>query len=207
MSDKRYLTATATLVLICIAAAAVLRGLVSPTREETCPNFELLQDPSLLGLQTAGVSVNGFRNQASLDGLLVSPPLADLAFTIRRTYGLPAWLFRPTTAIPGPKEPAHTEPRVITVDGRQIPVRFAYAMHRIRQRFAAFTFAYDGEPTLSPFWTRVLESPIAVVTGPRPITYIGVAGEEDPLDMPEMEERAIEFLTSAWRVYESVCHP
>ena len=207
MNDPRRAAAIATLLMMCLAGAGTIRGLVTPPRDETCPDFEQLQDPELLGLDTSGIQVNGFPNQASLDGLLVSPPLADLAFTIRRTYGLPAWLFRPTTAIPGPKEPDRTETRVITVNGRPIPVQFTYAMHRVRQRFAAFTFAYDGEPTLSPFWTRVFASPIAALRGPRPITYIGVAGDEDPMDMPEMEARATEFLEAAWQMYERVCHP
>ena len=207
MTPKQRSAAIATLLATCLAGAGTLRGLDAPLYEETCPDFERLQDASLLGLETNRVTVNGHWTQASLDGMLVSPPHAELAFTIRRTYGLPDWLFRPTKAIPGPKEPDLTETRVITVGNRQVPVRFTYAMHRTRQRFAAFTFAYNGEPTLSPFWTRVRTAPMAALWGPRPITYIGIAGDEVPLDMPALEERAIEFLTAAWSMYESVCHP
>jgi hypothetical protein len=208
VNSKRKQTAIAALALTCLAAAGMIRGMVAPVRNETCAQYELLTDVTRLGLPTSQVSISGFPRQKNLDGALLSPPpLSNLWFTIRRTYGLPAWLFRPTHAIPGPKEPDDSQIRTLLIDGQEVPVKFSYAKHRIRQRFAAYTFGYDGEPVLSPFWARLLGSPLAAFVGPRPITYIGIAGDEDPIDMPALEAEATRFIEAAWRLYREACRP
>ena len=208
MKDERRRAALVTLVLMCLAAAGILRGASGPIRNETCANYEDLTNPDLLDVETSRVKIDGFPRQRRMDGLVVSArPLPHLAFTIRRTYGLPAWLFRPTLAIPGPKEPDHTETRTIQVDGKPVDVRMTYARHRIRQRFAVYTFGFKGASTLSPFWRRVIESPIAAFAGPSPITFIGIAGDADSINIPKLESQALEFMTAAWRLYEDACNP
>lgn len=166
----------------------------------------MLFDAEALGVQTAGLSITGGLLRRTMNGYLVSPesPVA-LAFTIRRTFYLPNWLIRPTTAIPGPKEPDVFETRTLDVDGTTVHARFAYAMYRQHARFAVYTLAYAGESSLSGFWLRLSEAPIAAFQGIRPITYIGVATDVSRIILPEQERRAIEFLELAWRHYERAC--
>lgn len=205
---ERQRAAIATLALICLAAAGMARVLHGSVRDETCTDYELLTDPARLDIETSHVQLSGFPRQRSMNGLVVSPPpLPSLGFTIRRTYGLPTWMFRPTIAIPGPKEPDDTETRTIEVDGQPLDVRFAYARHRFRERLAVYTFAYEGETTLSPFWLRVVEAPRAALFGARPMTFIGIAGDADTIDIPELEAQAIDFVTAAWRLYKETCNP
>jgi hypothetical protein len=194
------------LLLLCIAGAAIVGVSAQPRIYETCANPQALFDPELLGVQTAGVNVSGTRLQRSMNGYLISEdsPL-PLAFTIRRTFHLPNWLIRPTTAIPGPREPDVFETRTLDIDGKAVHLRIAYAMHRGHERFAVYTLAYEGESSLSGFWLRLVESPIAVLDGIRPITYIGVAADASRIIIPEQERRAVEFLETAWRHYERAC--
>ena len=194
------------LLLLCIAGAAIVGVSAQPRIYETCANPQALFDPELLGVQTAGVNVSGTRLQRSMNGYLISEdsPL-PLAFTIRRTFHLPNWLIRPTTAIPGPREPDVFETRTLDVDGTTVHARFAYAMYRQHARFAVYTLAYAGQSSLSGFWLRLSEAPFAAFQGIRPITYIGVATDVSRIILPEQERRAIEFLELAWRHYERAC--
>ena len=57
MSAKRTQTAIAALAVTCIAAAGMIRGIVKPVRNETCPQYELLTDATRLGLPTSQVSI------------------------------------------------------------------------------------------------------------------------------------------------------
>jgi hypothetical protein len=205
---KRTRAAALTTALLAAAAIGVVRLTLSPHLLETCADRQALFDPDQLGMETAGIAITGGPRHRAMDGYLVSSRAGGaLAFTIRRTFQLPNWLIRPTTAIPGPKEPDRFETRELDVDGTTIQARFAYAMHRGGERFAVYTLAYDGEATLSAFWLRVFEAPLAVVHGIRPITYIGVASASNRVLLAEQERRAIEFIETAWRHYQRSCRP
>jgi hypothetical protein len=196
-----------TLVLLCAAGAGVVRLSIRPHTDETCADWRALSEPEGIGLPTDGVRVDGGPRSRTMDGLVLSPDGGSpaLFFTIRRTFQLPNWLMRPTTAIPGPREPDRLETRTLDVDGTPVHVRFAYAMHRSHERFAVYTLAYDGRSILSAFWLRVLEAPRAIVRGARPITYIGVANSAGLMDLANQERRAIEFIEAAWRHYRRSC--
>jgi len=198
--------AVVTLVLLSVAAAARIGVSVEPRIYETCADPEALFDVEALGVQTAGLSITGGRLRRMMNGYLLSPDSpVPLAFTIRRTFYLPNWLVRPTTAIPGPKEPDIFETHTLDIDGTPVHARFAYAMYREHARFAVYTLAYAHESSLSGFWLRLSEAPIAAFQGIRPITYIGVAADVSRVILPAQERRALEFLETAWRHYERAC--
>ena len=203
---SRQLTAGLTLALLCMAGLGALSFQWRPRLDDTCRDRKALFDPEGLDQKLAGVSVSGGPRMKFMDGYVVSDDVAlPLYFTIRRTFELPNWLIRPTTAIPGPKEPDRFEERILDVDGSPVRVQFAYAMHPFRERFVAYVLAYDGEPYVSSFWLRLFEAPRAIVRGARPITYMGVASDVGRLLLTEQEERAEEFLREAWRHYERSC--
>ena len=138
MSTPRTRAAGATLLLSCLAGAAAASLAIQPRLLDTCADPAALFDPEGLGLETSAVQLSRGRRKRSMDGYLTTPSSRlALAFTVRRTFELPNWLMRPTTAIPGPKEPDRFETRTLLIDGQTVEVQFSYAMHRHRQRLGA----------------------------------------------------------------------
>jgi hypothetical protein len=207
VTPARKTAAAAAFVLLAAGGLARVQLASDPGGDETCADPAALIDADGLGLETVAVDYPRKHRHLRMDGYLKprSAREGPLAFTVRRTFQLPNWLIRPTTALPGPKEPDRFETRTLDVDGTPVTVRFSYAMHRNSQRFAAYTLGFGGESRLSGFWLRVLDAPSSLLRGIRPITYIGVAGQTNRISLPAQEERALEFIAAAWRLYERAC--
>ena len=213
-ASPRYAPLIVTLLLA--AGAGMVSLSHNPRRVDTC------RDPAQLlstdGLKLEGYSIflgdpsektSGPQRNARIDGYFTpeNPGYPVLPFTIRRTFMLPNWLVRPTTALPGPAQPERFKTVVIDIDGTNVPIQFAYGMHRGGQRFVAYAMEYNGEPITSPFRTRMMHAPLSLYRGIRPITYIGIAGWISHQQVPKHEEKAIEFITEGWRHHREACAP
>lgn len=213
-ASPRYALLLIALLLTAGAGMVSLRH--NPRHMDTC------RDPAQL-LSTDGLEVEGYsiflgdpseetsspKRKARIDGYFTPENPGDpvLPFTIRRTFMLPNWLVRPTTALPGPAQPERFNTVVIDIDGTKVPIQFAYGMHRAGQRFVAYAMEYNGEPITSPFWTRMKHAPLALFRGIRPITYIGIAGYLSHQEVLKHEQKAIEFITAGWHHYLKACAP
>lgn len=209
MTSATRVTAVLGILALCIAAVASWQASNDPRLQETCADTRALYDLDGFGYEVDGATRTGRRLRGTIDGYVRfdDGETPRMPFTLRRTFQLPFWAIRPTKAIPGPKEPDRFERRTLDVDGSDVQIEFAYAMHRSHLRFAAYLFIYDGATVPGAFFVRLREAPLAPFVGVKPLTYVGVASLTDLRHLPEQEERATEVLTAAWRHYVRSCRP
>lgn len=94
--------------------------------------------------------------------------------------------------------------------GVRLPVHRAYYEPDGRSAdvaLAAYLLIYDSRPVVNPYLAQILSGPRQVVTGRHPMWLFIVYGTVGEPERRDAEQRAHEWLASAWESHRAACAP
>ena len=203
--STRY--ATALLVLVVLAVSPLALRTVRPTVDDDCGNPEQIADLGAIP-GTREVEVHPRREERGFQVWTQG----SIAFKRGDGYRLKAAALRsfepielytrPPSFLMRHFEAEKREVEVVDVDGAPVTIHTVY---NGSTRFASWAFVYDGRSVQNPVWEQVRTALPQVWNGTRPLTLLVVAGEVDPTRREAGRQRAVRWLTDAWRHHRRVC--
>ncbi len=94
----------------------------------------------------------------------------------------------------------------VTIDGMRLPVHRAfYEPQGSRTTVVAYLLVYDAQAVGNPYLAQLLAGPKQVLLGRRPMWLFLVYGEVGKGEREAAEQRAREWLASAWERHRTAC--
>jgi hypothetical protein len=135
--------------------------------------------------------------------------IAPLEFHVVRSFDPRRIYVHPHAMLERRFEPDDSQIEWLVDGGERIPVRRLEASDPLRGslRRAFLLYVYDGRPVEDPFLAQLRGAVPQVLGGTRPLTLFLIAGDATPDQIGRVEDRARQWLSSAWRFYERTCIP
>jgi hypothetical protein len=135
--------------------------------------------------------------------------IAPLEFHVVRSFDPRRIYVHPHALLGRRFEPDASQIEWLADGHERIPVRRLEASDPLRGllRRAFLLYVYDGRPVEDPFLAQLRGALPQVLEGTRPLTLFLVAGDATPDQIDEVETRARQWLSAAWRFYERTCAP
>ena len=204
--------ASALLALLVLALVPVAIHSYGDFRSDDCADPAALADLGRMS-QVVEVRENEKRQTASriqwTDGVFapVPPGLPRMRFRVVRSLEPSDFYMRPVRFLESMPFPPEPRIRWIDAGSQKLPVQFVYRYAPGASRVAAYMFAYDSRPVVHPFPVSLANAIPDLVSGTRPVTFFLIYGDAPDRRLPELEEKALEWMTAAWSYYDRVCSP
>ncbi len=196
--------------LLLFAALPVLFATFRPGRWDDCADPEALRD---IGSRLAGtegrdgqVSVRSHlfqRHEATLPVAGLHP----LRVRVVRTDEVRYPFDHQTKFLRVPMDPERSAVRWVDNGDGRLPIHFVYAHQAGAIRVVASLFVYDGQVVDRLLAMQLRSAPRQLMAGRRPMTLLQVDGFGAPPRQEQIEDAAIAWLLSGWRVWSEICRP
>ena len=206
--SARYAAALGAVVAL-VLLPATLRSLLSDKRSDCVVPVAELLEPSNFDAWSEILEKGSRPSDLEHERLVavVRDPERPrpIVYSVVRFTALANALLQPPAALPGMREPDRVESRLLETEDGPIPVGYGFEFRGSQIRTTAHFMTYEGEPIVSPLWTRVRGSLDALRSGPLPINLFVVSGFGHTSDQARVEERLDGWMRNAWNVYRDVC--
>ena len=200
------------LALLLLALVPVAIHSYGDFRTDDCADPAALADLSRMG-QVLDVQENVGRRTGSriqwTDGVFapVPPGLPRMRFRVVRSVEPSDFYMRPVRFLESMPFPPEPRIRWIDAGSQKLPVQFVYRYVSGAGRVAAYMFVYDARPVVHPFPASLANAIPDLLSGTRPVTFFLIYGAAPQRRLPELEEKALEWMAAAWSYYDRVCSP
>jgi hypothetical protein len=209
MASSRFALGVALAFALATAIAALDRARARTA--EGCATPTRLSLESLTGPRDEALFARqrpGSRMTDAFAGTIPHPLADDAVLRVRsvRSYSPSELYENPLRLLDLKLDPEDYVIQQVDVGSRSVPVHVVRDRTRSPHHVVAYLFVYRGEPVAGPLWAHLASLPALVLDGVEPMTLFisdgptGLARAGDPV-----EQRAVEWVVSAWRRYEAAC--
>lgn len=197
--------------LLVLAALPVVLAALRPRRWDDCADPEALRRiaASLDGRPAAHDQdfLESHLFQRDEGSLPARPGTSALGVRFLRSDEVRYPFDQQTKFLRVPMDPERSSVRFAEAGGERVPIHLVYAHQAGALRVVASLFVYDGRPVDRLLPMQIRSSLRQLVSGRRPITLFQVDGFGPAARQSQLEEAAIDWLVSGWRVYREICRP
>ena len=132
----------------------------------------------------------------------------SLKYVVIRAYNAKRLYHRPEQRYSKETEPVSRGIEWASIDGDRIPIHrvFRAASGARKEVYViAYLLIYEGDTVENPYIAQLLHAPSQLIHGSRPMTLFMVFGLVGASDFKLAEDRAREWLVSAWQRYQEAC--
>jgi hypothetical protein len=130
-----------------------------------------------------------------------------MRFRVVRSLEPSEFYMRPVRYLESMPFPPEPKLRWTEVGSHRLPVQFVTRYDPAATHLAAYMFVYDSRPVVHPFPVSLANAIPDLMNGTRPVTFFLIYGAAPDRRLPELEEKALEFMADAWSYYDRVCSP
>ena len=133
----------------------------------------------------------------------------DLSYVVARSFDPKAVYHWPESRVVWDVRPEQRGVEQVQSEGMRIPVHRAYyeadGSAQRESLVVAYLLVYHSRPVSNPYLAQILSGPVQVLTGRRPMWLFLVYGRVAPSERRAAEERAHDWLASAWERHRAAC--